>query len=564
MIIDYDESNDRFIIDAGPRDTDLIRKIPGARHRKGVWSAPARLAQLAAMRSILDFAEWTTAAEDQDRKLKAFFERQLRAKTADSPIPGAEELYPFQAAGVRFLSLAEQAMLADDMGTGKTVQSLTALHKTDAYPALVVCPNSVKHNWAKEVRRWTDATPFVIDGSAAKRRKTLEAAGKAQRPVVVINYESLRLHTRLAPYGNTVNTPAEAEAKELNQDFVWGTVIVDEAHKIKEPKSKQTRAVWGVSRGARYRFALTGTPILNNPDDLWAIMHFVAPEEWPSRSQFRNRYCDIAPAWHGGIINDGIRPERLPELDIFLQPRMLRRTKEQVLPNLPPRIYTELKIPLDGKQAKAYDQMVKHMMAEVDNGVLVATDPLSSLGRLRQLASATPVLDAEGSVVELATPSNKLDAVKDILLEGGTPVVLYFDSRKLAELFERELSKDYSVGMVTGKVPAAVRQANVDLFQAGKLDVMCIVLKAGAEGLTLTRASRLVLVQESWSNAESKQAGDRIHRIGQLADKVEIITLMSEGTVDEAVRAASVMKEEQLQAVLRDPGWVKKAMRGAA
>ena len=564
MIIDYDGDANRFIIDAGPRDTDLIRRIPGARHKGGVWTTPAELAQYAAIKNILDFGEWTDAAEARALRLSKHFDRTQLAKEADKAIPGREHLYPFQAAGVKFLAVAEQALLADDMGTGKTVQTLTAIDQLDAYPALVVCPNSVKHNWAKEVQQWTDATPFVVDGSATQRRKTIEAAMDAKQPVVIINYESLRLHSRLAPYGNTVNTPAEAEAKELNTCTTWGAVVVDEAHKIKEPKSKQTRAVWGVSKGAKLRFALTGTPVLNNPDDLWAIMHFVAPDEWPSRSAFRNRYCDIAPAWHGGIVNDGIRPERLPELDIFLQPRMLRRTKEQVLPDLPPRIFTDRLVPMGGKQAKAYEQMVKHMMAEVDNGVLVATDPLSSLGRLRQLASATPVLDYLGGVVELTTPSNKLDTVKDILQDGGTPLVLYFDSRKLAELFQRELDVDYSVGMITGKQNAQQRQLAVDMFQAGDLDVLCIVLKAGAEGLTLTRASRLVMVQESWSMGEGKQAADRIHRIGQHADKVEIITLMSEGTVDEAVRAASEMKEQQLQSIVRDPEWVKRAMRGEA
>jgi SNF2 family DNA or RNA helicase len=232
-----------------------------------------------------------------------------------------------------------------------------------------------------------------------------------------------------------------------------------------------------------------------------------------------------------------------------------------VLPELPDKILSTRRIPLTPAQTKAYNQMVKNMMAELKSGILMATDPLTLLGRLRYVASAMPEVNEDLDVISLSTPSNKLNEVKDILEGGSGQLVVYGESRKLMELLQEELWRSYSVGMITGAVPVRVRQGYVDMFQRGELDIMLATTGAGAEGITLTAANRMVVVQESWSNVANKQAHDRIHRIGQ--DRgTEIITLISEGTVDEAVHRATVEKEGQLQALVRDPEWLMAAARG--
>jgi SNF2 family DNA or RNA helicase len=158
--------------------------------------------------------------------------------------------------------------------------------------------------------------------------------------------------------------------------------------------------------------------------------------------------------------------------------------------------------------------MVKHMMAEVDGGYLVSADPLSALSRLRYLASAFAEVE-NGQVKELKAPSNKLVAIKDILEEGGTPIVIYAESRKLIEFLDSELSQIYKTGLLTGKQSPQERNDNVELFQDKGLDILLATTGAGAEGITLTAANRLVMAQESWSNTANKQSHDRIHRIGQ-------------------------------------------------
>lgn len=573
-MIDVDLQGPDLIVKAGPRDTRFMKLVPGARYIRALdaWRTPCTRAQLAGLRGMFPDATYTDEASRVIAQLWATAQKQELARTSDRPIKGREYLYPFQAAGVRFIGHGKNVLLADEMGTGKTVQSLVAVELEQAWPLLVICPNSVKHNWAKEVSMWTEASPYVIGGTAKQRREQIEAVKNhtseyGNPAVAIINYESLILHTSHTSFGNRVVTDKDKAPKELNE-IDWAAVICDEAHKLKEPKNKTPRSAWSVSEDARMRIALTGTPIVNNPDDLWSIMRFVEPQEWPARSRFRDRYCDVYPGYFGGLENRGISANMVDELDEFLQPRLIRRTKAEVLVHLPPKTVTKRLIPIGGKQAIAYRQMVKHMMAELKDGqFLTAADPLTLLGRLRYLASAYAELDDEGNVTALSTPSNKLDAITDILDEGGSPLVVYAQSRKLIELFDQVLSKStkekpgYKTGLITGKVPPAVRQANVDMFQDGKLDIILATTGAGAEGITLTRSSRLVMAMADWSNVANKQAFDRIHRIGQ-ENHAEILVLMSEGTIDLAVDVANELKEDQLQRVVRDPHWIEAALKG--
>jgi len=554
---------DKMIADASPREAGIMRAVTGTRYlrKHNVWEMPVTLVQFAAIRGLAGLNLYVDdSALRAENRLKLLAKRQLDIKDKHDSIVSEPDLYPFQNAGVRFLGAGKHVLLADEMGTGKTVQALVATKLREGFPLLVVCTNSMKHKWAEEIEKWTDATPVVVGGSAAKRKKAIASVGEIEGNfAVIINYESLRLHTKMDSFGNTVLSEKESSLKELN-DINWSTVIADEVHRAKEPKAKQTRALWGVSKEASYRYGLTGTPIMNNPDDLWSIMRFICPDEWSSRSRFRQRYCVVRAGWHGGLENLGLRTDKVDELDTFLQPRMIRRTKKEVLPQLPDKTFDVRRIPLTSKQESAYGSMVKHMIAEVDGGYMSSSDPLSVLGKLRYLASAFAEVDG-GQVVALKAPSNKLIAIKDILEEGGTPIVVYAESRKLIEFLDSQLSDDFRTALLTGKQSPQARNFNIEEFQMGNLDILLATTGAGAEGITLTAASRLVMAQESWSNTANKQAHDRIHRIGQDSN-VEIITLLSDCTIDESVHEVCANKEWQLQRLVRDPDWIKAAMRG--
>lgn len=550
-----------FVVKVSPMETERVRLVPGAKYRRhdDEWTMPATRAQAAALSGV--FEGRLDPSDEVRHHVNILF-----APPHSRGLAFSEHLFPFQRDGVEFCVNAGSALLGDQMGTGKTIQAIEWMRQYAGHwgsSHLVVCPNSMKFHWASEIEKWwPQATVIPVDGSAVKRRKLIAAGREAQFPVFVVNFESLRSHTRLAPWGGRALTEAQATPKEFN-DFDWRCVVVDEAHKIKDPKAQQTMAVKQMGLQAEHRLAMTGTPLLNNPDDIWSIMSFVAPNEWGARNQFRNRYCIMQNAWHGGFENKGLRPELIPEFDSFFQPRFIRRTKTEVLPDLPEKMEIDYRVlPMSPKQTKAYKALTDDMMAVIDGELLVAENPLSLTIRLRQIACALPVVEG-GQVVELATPSNKLDAIMDILAESpGEPLVVYAESRKFIELLHRELEKKgYRCGLVTGAQGAAIREQHVANFQAGKLDVMLGTLGAGAEGITLTAASTIVLAQQSWAHATNAQAIDRIHRIGQTRG-VHPIVLISEGTIDHAVALMDKTKEGRMQELVRDPEWMKKAMKG--
>lgn len=470
-------------------------------------------------------------------------------------------LYPYQRAGVEFLVSAENAVLADEMGTGKgtqTIHTLEIIRRTEDGPVLIVCPNSVKAVWAQEFATWAPWRDVcVVHGSAAKRRKLLAE----DHDVFIINYEALRSHSRLAPYGSIRLSEKEKEEGPLNRP--WLAVVADEAHRVKDPKAKQTRALWAISSEATHRYALTGTPVANNPADFWSLLRFVSPSEWPSRSKFVDRFCLTAWNAFGGVDIIGLNPHNRDEFFKVVDPRFLRRTKAMVLPQLPPKVYLRREIELAPKQRKVYKALRDDMVAQLDSGVVTTFDSLTLLGRLSQAASAYLEVDEEG-VVGLTDPSSKLDALEDILSETDEPVVVFAASKKLIDLASARLDKrEIPHAKITGDVLPEDRARAVEAFQAGRLKVILLTLGAGAEGLTLTAAPTLVFLQRSWSLVECRQAEDRIHRPGaEKWDSVTIIDLVATDTVEEDQHAALVGKGDMLEQITRDTEALKGLLCG--
>lgn len=283
-------------IEAPARLADVIARIPGLKAERGTdrWIGRQTPALLFAIATELSSIEGFTPSSHVVELMKRYkYERhEVEQNKTTPPVSYGPELYDYQHAGVEML-LRGGCLLGDEMGTGKTVMALTAARQVGG-PVLVVAPNSMKHRWAREAKTWHPvAESFVLEGTAAQKRKTLEEATAALESgaevIVATNWESLRTLSRLAPYGSTKRSEKEQEAGPLNE-LPWNVVIADEAHRAKDPKSKQTRALWAVGHGARYRWALTGTPTLNTPGDLWAIGRFYDPDTYTdSRHKWHNR-----------------------------------------------------------------------------------------------------------------------------------------------------------------------------------------------------------------------------------------------------------------------------------
>lgn len=404
----------RIAVDAAYRYKDLIKSCPGARWSKddGRWSVPLAWSACLAMRGIFgddlvvdpELSRWAWEHKT------TVIEPSLRLREA-MEAPGDEQLYSFQRAGVAWLKVVRRALLLDEMGTGKTVQSTTALRELAwegelAGPVLVVCPNSMKGTWKRELGVWwPDAVAHIIGGTAAQRTRQFKAVSEdldaGKQVVVIMNWEGLRSHSRLAPFGSVAlrrckacggedtvrETTCETHLRELNHiDFA--AVVADEAHRALDPKSKQTRALRGASGDAKIRFALTGTPISKDPTQLWTILNWVDEAEWPTKSAWVERMVDYTHNIFGGREINGLNPLTEGEFRATVDPKTRRVLKEIVLPFLPPVITERREVEMAPKQRKQYKDMEELLIARLDTGTLVADNAMVQVGRLVQLASS--------------------------------------------------------------------------------------------------------------------------------------------------------------------------------
>ena len=589
--VELDESGKNIIIGAEWRYKELCKSIPGAKWdaKTNIWHMPVSWSGCLALRSTFRgdleigprLGEW--AANEKVARIDP--SNALREVT--NMDEGYQDLFPHQRAGVEFLATAKRALLADEPGLGKTAQAIRGLARLyekgeDVFPALVVCPNTLKKNWEREFAQWWPGIRVqVIGGTAVQRRKQFDPLINPEyegpKPhVLVINWESLRTHSRLAPYGsvalarctecdghNGKVTPGRCEVhkRELNE-IEFKSVIADEIHRSKDPKSKQTRALWAATGAADIRFALTGTPIANNVLDLWTILHWLSPEEWPSKTRWIDRMVDTMMNAFGGIMVMGVKNHMSDEFYAALNPRMRRMLKKVVLPWLPEVTVERRDVEMSTKQKKAYNDMRDLMIAELEGGdVLSAPSVLTQTLRLLQFASAYATMEVNPTTGEpkalLSEPSCKIDALMDDIQSGDfgeDSVAVSAVSRQLIELLSARLTKaSIPHGLITGAQNADERQQAVDDFQSGRTKWILFTAQAGGVGITLTAARRLIRLQRPWSLVDDKQVNDRVHRIGsEIHDNIIITDYVTAGTVEERVRDVLESKADNFEQIVKD------------
>ena len=589
VAVEVNDTQDAITIATEWRYKELCKSIPGAAWsaKEQQWKAPLSWATCLALRSTFK------DALQIGPKLSDWAQNELVTRVTPAnelrdleDAEGDQDLFPHQRAGVSFLATARRALLADEPGLGKTAQAIRALKKLreteQVFPALIVCPNTLKKNWKREFGMWwPDARVTVITGSASQRRKQFEE----EADVYVINWESLRSHSRLAPYGSVAlarcpqcgghdekvtENRCEVHIRELNTiDFK--AVVADEIHRSKEPKSKQTRALWAATGDADIRYALTGTPIANNVLDLWSILHWLSPTEWPSKTRWIDRMVDTMLNAFGGMLVIGVKPHMNDEFYAAVHPRMRRMLKARVLPWLPPVMKERRDVEMSTKQAKAYKQMRDLMIAELDNGeALTAPSPLTQTTRLLQFSSSYAEIDVDETTGEmkalLTEPSCKVDALMDDISSGDfgdDSVAVCAVSRQLIDLLSAAMIKaKIPHGLITGAQDEDERQKAVDDFQSGKIKWILFTAQAGGVGITLTAARRLVMLQRPWSLVDYKQALDRVHRIGsEIHDSIVIMDYVTEGTIEERVIQVLDSKADNFEQIVHDKAQLAKMLR---
>lgn len=587
-------------------DRHLVKEVPGARYDTHAerWRVPLSWTSCITLRGLYGdtFVAGEKLAAWSWELYRSRIEPAMRMRDQlelDDPFPELDaleegrsrKLYPYQRVDLKFLLTNRRALLAQPPGLGKSgvaIRFLQMLQKQDdhPFPALIVCPNSLKFaTWQEELALWApELSVQVVDGGSVKRRKQLET----HTQVVIINYEAMRLHSKLAGYGSIALTEKETTLKELNH-IGFKTVIADEAHKVKDVKAAQSRAVWEVMHEADNRVVMTGTPISQNVGDLWSLLHAIEPTWFPAKTKFLNRWAATSMNYFGGMEVLGLNPHTEAEFRKAVDPLIRRVPKAAALPQLPPKLPTLYRhTPMSPKQAKAYGQMRDDMIANL-NELLVAPNPLSQLTRLAQFAAASAEIvmvtkqraieepiridgeylkDANGEIlmdhrleeyeeqrVQLTAPSAKVDDMVDLLEEmGEEPLVVAAVSRQLIELAAARLEKlKVSHGLITGVQNSYERQQAVQQFQAGNTRVILMTLGAGAEGITLTRADTMLFMQRSWSQVQNLQAEDRVHRIGsEIHSSIRIIEQVTPDTVEEYKNEVLLEKGRRMEEIVRD------------
>lgn len=580
--VDLDPSGRHIKINAEWRFKELCKALPGSSWstEDGVWRVPLSWSSCLALRSTF---------QDQliiEPGLESWAFDRLNTRVAPALAlrdledhDGDDDLFPHQRAGVAFLSTAKRALLADEPGLGKTAQAIRALKALqdqgeEVFPALIVCPNTLKKNWEREFKIWWPGVKTqVIKGTSAKRKKQF---AEPDVDVYIINWESLRSHSRLSKFGSIALTKCkecgghdekvsvnrcEVHKGELNEiDFK--AVIADEIHRSKEPKSKQTRALWAATGDADIRFALTGTPIANDVVDLWSILHWLSPEDWPTKSKWIDRYIDTMMNAFGGMMVIGVKPHMQDEFYKTVNPYMRRMLKKTVLPWLPEVVKERRDVEMSTKQKKAYDQMRDHMIAELGEGdVISAPSILTQTLRLLQFASSYAELEVDETTGEpraiLSDPSCKVDALMNDIKSGDfgdDSVAVCAVSRQLIDLLSAALTKaEIPHGLITGAQNEDERQWAIEDFQSGKTKWILFTAQAGGVGVTLTAARRLIMLQRPWSLVDYKQALDRVHRIGsEIHDSIIITDYVTEGTIEERVIEVLDTKADNFEQIVRD------------
>ena len=592
--VELDDSGKHIIINAEWRLKELCKSIPGASWsaREQIWRIPTSWASCLALRSTFkesleigpNLAAWA-ADERVNRIVPSNHLRDLEVMPDD--YVGNDDLFPHQRAGVEFLATARRALLADEPGLGKTAQAIRALKLLhdkgeDIFPSLIVCPNTLKNNWAREFARWwPDVTTQVIKGSAVQRKKQFEQPAQ----IFIINWESLRSHSRLSPYGSISLTRCracggqdekisenrcEVHLRELN-NFKFKAVIADEIHRSKDPKSKQSRALWSASGNAEIRFALTGTPIANNVVDLWSILHWISPKDWPSKTKWIDRMVDVMLNAFGGMMVIGVKPQMQDEFYKSINPYMRRMLKKVVLPNLPPVLKERRDVEMSTKQKKAYQRMRGLMICELESGdTLAAPSVLTQTIRLLQFASSYATIVVNEATGEpkavLDSPSCKIDALMDDIENGDfgdDSVAVSAVSKQLINLLSAELTKKkIPHGLITGDQDEDERQKAIDDFQSGAIKWILFTAQAGGVGITLTAARRLIMLQRPWSLVDYKQVLDRVHRIGsEIHDSIVITDYVTEGTIEERVIQVLETKADNFEQIVKDKDQLLKLLQ---
>lgn len=487
-------------------DIDFIRLVPGRRFNpiKKTWTVPLDID------TINKLQDRGFLLEEKSKHLLVI----PKQKKVSTKIPGTKyDLFSFQKEGVEFIEKNNgRAYLADEMGLGKTVQSLSwlVLHPAKR-PAIIIVPASLKLNWEKEIFMWMKKPNVQILSGTKIYTPTAK--------IIIINYDILHAWVN--------------KLKELKPQVI----ITDEAHYYKSNKAKRTKAIKSLAKGVPHFIALSGTPIVNRPIELYNAINIIKPSLFPNSWHFLHRYCGAKNNGFGWDFSGASNTQELHQR--LSETIMIRRLKKDVLKELPDKIRSFVPIAIENR--KEYNSAERNFIQYIRR----TKGPAAA-----EKASGAETLTAIEGLKQLAI-KGKMSKVVDWIetfIETGEKLVVFAIHKETINIL-MEKFKNRAV-KIDGSVSRDNRQKVVEAFQnTDNIKLFVGNIKAAGVGLTLTAASNVAFIELPWTPGDLVQAEDRCHRIGQ-KDSVTIHYLLANGTIEEKIAKLIDEKRKVLDSVL--------------
>lgn len=467
------------------------------------------------MGAVRDLIREGYPLEEHLAKLEAAFRRMVLDKDFMA-YPEHDGLREYQNKDVNFLLKKNAYGVFNEQRTGKTPTICTVIGVRKV-KTLVVVPTSLVYDWCEQVKRWAKMDAIAIKGTPAKRKKLYKAFHEREDAAVMV-----------------VSRGTAARDKDLLIAAGYDMMIIDEAHFLRNYTTTQSEAMYTLGRRAVYRYALTGTPASNTPDDIFGIFKFLEPTRFTSYWQFCGRYFKIDDGYFGKKVEgEYVSESREREYSELMEQYGIQRKRKDIMKWLKDKQYQKIVLEMDNKQRKAYDSMANTFVTDTaDGGEVDAPSVLAQMTRLRQLSLAPEVLGVDAGSV-------KQDYVIEWLEDNGDEPLLIFTNFTsylrdvLAPLLKK---KKVKFGMITGEQTTKERKAAADKFQAGKLRVLLCNIEAAGVGLTLDRAETVIFLDRHYNPTWNAQAEDRLVATTEDAPQgAHVIDLVCKDSFDEII-----------------------------
>lgn len=477
----------------------------------------------------------TQNLSDFDFEIHGYVSLAKKAVSVPDGFKFKTEPFEHQKVGFTFGLENDRWLLADEQGLGKTKQIIDIavakkIERNYKHCLIICCVNGLKWNWRNEIHTHSDESCHILGQRYKKNGKITIGSNKDKLDDVMSLYNSPQTSIQtISDYFIVTNVETlrdeeiVAQIVKLCKCGIINMIALDEAHKCKNHTSQQGKGM--LKLNAETMIAMTGTPIMNKPLDLYVILKWLGFENHAFYS-FKNHYCVMGG--FGGYEIIGYK--NLDELQERLNEIMLRRLKSEVF-DLPDKLYIDEYVEMTPKQSVIYKEVSSEIKSNIDQ-IKMANNPLAELIRLRQATGYTGILSST------IRESAKLDRMVELIeesIENGKQIVIFSNWTQITHIVEdRLLINGYTPAVITGETKDSDRQQLVDDFQKGSYKILVGTIGALGTGLTLTAGTVEIFLDHPWSRALYDQAVDRCHRIGQ-HDNVTIYNLLTKDTIDERI-----------------------------